>query len=256
MPTVEIPSILNEVKILLVEPLRRITADDINTATGINFAGSQLQIQMLIAKAIIGKDLDETCYLGFAPPSTDGTDITVHRGIIITEEAVFQIAPMTLTPTAEAHYGLYECEFVEEFTDEEARDFWNAASEQADTALSPTRKRFGIKIYENYNTTASYPTVTPGRFELLRYEKLAAFQPIDQVIPQISTDFDLVSVINNVTNLYSELALEIAERQSADDLKNYLRTTIPGPPGNQVFLRQDGNYLYWSNDGVTWLPFA
>ena len=98
--------------------------------------------------------------------------------------------------------------------------------------------------------------MTPGRFELLRYEKLAAFQPISDVLPQISTDFDLTSVVNNITNLYSQVATEVAERQSADDLKNYLRTAIPGPPGNQIFLRQDVNYLYWSNDGVTWIPFA
>ena len=123
MTTIEIPSASNEVKILIVQPLRKITGEDINTATGINFEGSQLKILMLIAKAIIGKDLDEACYLGFETPSHDGTDITVNRGVILTEEAVFQIAPMTLTPTPEAHFGLFECEFVEEMTDMETRDF-------------------------------------------------------------------------------------------------------------------------------------
>ena len=256
MTTVEIPSQDNEVKILYVEPLRKIESDDINTATGVNFEGSQLKIATLVARAILGKDLTDTCYLGFKPPSFTSTEITVQRGVIITEEAVFQIAPTTLTPTPEAHYGIYECEFVEEIVDEEARDFWNAATEEADPAMSPTRKRFGIKVYEKYNTSASYPAVTPGRFELLRYQKLAAFQAIDDVQLQIQTDFDLITVTDNISQLFSELSTEIAERQSADDLKNFIRTSIPGPPGNQVFFRQDGNYLYWSNDGSTWRPFA
>ena len=113
MTTVEIPSQDNEVKILYVEPLRRIESEDINTATGVNFEGSQLKIATLVARAILGKDLTDTCYLGFKPPSFTSTEITVQRGVIITEEAVFQIAPTTLTPTPEAHYGIYECEFVE-----------------------------------------------------------------------------------------------------------------------------------------------
>lgn len=256
MPITEINSDANEVKILLVEPLRKITAQDINTATGINFEGSQLQIHMMVAKAIIGKDLDETCYLGFDLPSHDGTDITINRGVIITENAFFQVAPQTLTPTPEAHFGIFECEFVEENVEEEARDFWDASTEEASSAMSPTRKRFAIKIYENYNTTASYPTLTPGRFELLRYEKAGAFQPIVDVFQPLTTDFDLTTVINNISQLYNEVSLEVANRQVADDLKNYIRTTVPGPPGNEIYLRQDGNYLYWSNDGVSWRPFG
>lgn len=257
MPLIEIPAPDSTIKVYKHATLRRILSEDLNTLSGVNYSGSQLEILNLFLKTLIGKDANQTAYFGFAAPAFSANEINLGRGIILTGTSVFRLAQASLTPTPEAHWGIYELELVEEDSDAVARDFFDLVTESPTTALSATRRAFRLRIFESYNTTPAFPGVTPGRIKLLEYKKAAAFQPLTEVTRAIAPDVDLLNLLSRIVALETGLAAESAARATADDAKNFIRPLVPVSPDEKWQFKRIGNAPYWSIDGgVNWLPFA
>lgn len=179
MPTeVEVVLTDSDVKVYLHEPNRVVNAVDINTISGASLPGSPLQMMLLLTRGLMGNFTNSNSYMGFRALEYDNTSITTERGVIITPDAIYQVEPLTLEPTDESHYGIYEIELVQENSDPQGKQFFDSVAETFNNAPSNTRKRFYARVFEKYNTTPDFPATTPGRIRWIEYRKQAAFQPI------------------------------------------------------------------------------
>lgn len=256
MPVVEVPLTGSQIKLYKHEALRRILAEDLNTLSGVHIGGSQLEMLLTIVRALIGNQVDPL-YLGFFGLSFSETEIDLPAGTIINPDAVYRFDASTFVPTDEANWGIVEMEYEQLDTDAAVRDFWDIASQESSPNLSPTRRAYGIKLYENYSTSPSFPSVTPGRVELLRFKKTAAFGDLSEVTLSINQSFDLVSVVSELAVLHGRVDQEIIDRTAADDAKQFIRVAAGGYLGTPWYIRRDGNYSYFSESpSGPWRPFA
>ncbi len=262
----------SQVKIYYQTPHRIITADDINTISGVNLNGSQLQQLINIIRSIYNKT--ENIYLGFKNVSFNNTSITIDGGRIITNDAVYQIDPMTLQPTNEAYYGIYEIELISILTDDVSKAYFDITTETIQNATTPTRKTFTIKLYEKYETTANYPTTTPGRIELLKYKKNVPFGNIIETTYSINRDLDLsdkpdtflelLDTPNTYTGFQGKL-LRVNPNGTGLEFDNFSYSTYSkmkvgnsfptSPNHSDLFYNQTNNTL-WRYDAISsnWIP--
>lgn len=176
MPIVEV-SIPNSVqRTYYHEPNQRFNSIDLNRVSGAWPQDSMLVSILLAMRGLGGVFGASPQYfpLGFKIASYTPSQITVNPGVLISSQGIYYFEGATLTPTPAAYWGLYELE-IEDSTDTPVmKDFLDTITQTFSSQLGDSRKVFKLRLYENYNTTASFPTLTPGRLELLNYKKDAS----------------------------------------------------------------------------------
>lgn len=204
MPIIQVPVTNNEEKIYYHEPNRRIRTIDLNTLSGASLADSNLLILMQLAKGLTGNfDPLVNTYLGFKIATYTPNNISTNIGYVVkndgSSDGVYTMPALTLTPNSGAWWGFYEIEFVQTTSDNVGLDFFDGVV--GSFASSPTRKVFQLNIYENFNNTATFPTLTPGRVKWIEYKRSGA-SPAD--------------VIVSVNNLISKNQVSLSGFQTGD----------------------------------------
>lgn len=204
MPIIQVPVTNNEEKIYYHEPNRRIRTIDLNTLSGASLADSNLLLLMQLAKGLTGNfDPLVNTYLGFKIATYTPNNISTNIGYVVkndgSSDGVYTMPALTLTPNSGAWWGFYEIEFVQTTSDNVGLDFFDGVV--GSFASSPTRKVFQLNIYENFNNTATFPTLTPGRVKWIEYKRSGA-SPAD--------------VIVSVNNLISKNQVSLSGFQTGD----------------------------------------
>lgn len=184
MPIIQVPVTNNEEKIYYHEPNRRIRTIDLNTLSGASLADSNLLILMQLAKGLTGNfDPLVNTYLGFKISTYTPNNISTNIGYVVkndgSSDGVYTMPALTLTPNSGAWWGFYELEFVQTTSDNVGLDFFDGVV--GSFATSPTRKVFQLNVYENFNNTAVFPTLTPGRIKWIEYKRSGA-SPADVIV--------------------------------------------------------------------------
>lgn len=182
MPIVEV-SIPNSIqKTYRHEPNQRFNSIDLNRISGAFMEDSFLMSILLAMRGMAGIFGASPAYqaYGFKIASYTTTQIVVNPGVLIGQEGIYYFEGATLSPTPASYWGLYEIEVLDETGDPVMKSFLDTVPQTFSTQLGDSRKIFTIKLYENYNTTASFPTLTPGRIELINYKKTASLGTIIQ----------------------------------------------------------------------------
>lgn len=109
------------------------------------------------------------------------SQIVTKEGAYLDGDDIYFLEALTLTPTAAGFWGFYELELEEIDTDPASLQFFDAGLNQTSQQTVNTRRSYNIKVFENYNTSASYPTLTPGRIKWIEFKKDAAFGNIIEV---------------------------------------------------------------------------
>lgn len=204
MPIIQVPVTNNEEKIYYHEPNRRIRTIDLNTLSGASLADSNLLLLMQLSKGLTGNfDPMINTYLGFKISTYTPNNISTNIGYAVVNDGsfdgVYKMPALTLTPNSGAWWGFYEIEFVQTTSDNVGLDFFDGVV--GSFASSPTRKVFQLNIYENFNNTATFPTLTPGRVKWIEYKRSGA-SPAD--------------VIVSVNNLISKNQVSLSGFQTGD----------------------------------------
>ena len=188
-----------DVKVYHHEQNRRITFETLNTLSGSSLEDSNLALMIKMSKAITGKfDAGET-YLGLKVTDYTTSQINTSPGMVVTDTGIFKLPALNLSPNDSAFWGFYELELIEETGDNESIEFYDGLT--FGYQPSPTRKCFKVNVYENYNNTASFPTVTLGRIKWFEYKKNAS-GPSQPIV--------------NVTNIISKLAPSFSGFKTGD----------------------------------------
>jgi hypothetical protein len=176
MPVIEIPIPNSTQRTYYHEPNQRLNSIDINRISGAFPQESMLMSILLAIRGMNGTFGGSPQYqpLGFKISTYDTTTITVGEGVLISTDGIYYFEGATLTPTPEAYFGLYELEPVIEYSNDVMKNFLDITPQTFFTQLGPSRKVFKLKLYENYNITPTFPTVTTGRLELIRYKRNAS----------------------------------------------------------------------------------
>ncbi|EKR89678.1 phage tail collar domain protein [Leptospira santarosai str. CBC379] len=123
----------------------------------------------------------EIQWFGCDIPSFTNTTINTLKGGLIKDDEVYFLEALSLQPTAQAFWGFYEIELVQQDSDLANLQFFDVSTNSTFQQNANTRKSFIIKVYENYNTTAAFPTLTSGRIKWFEYKKDNAFGNIISV---------------------------------------------------------------------------
>ncbi len=106
--------------------------------------------------------------------SFSATTITTNAGYLLTPTAVYYLEPFNLVPNAASFWGFFELELAAAVdADPAALDFWDEGTEAPFTQSAPQRRLFRMKVFENYETTAAFPALTPGRIKWFDYKRVA-----------------------------------------------------------------------------------
>lgn len=120
-------------------------------------------------------------FIGFDTIAQNAGNIQAGKGFIMDASLnIYYLEQLILMPTPESFWGFYELELLVEDSDEVTLEFVNPSTVPKTfyTSNAFTKKKYTVKIYENYNTTASFPTLTPGRIKWMEYKKTAPFGTI------------------------------------------------------------------------------
>jgi hypothetical protein len=176
MAIIEIPIPNSNQKTYYHEPNQRLNSIDINRMSGAFNQESMLMSILMTLRGMNGTFGNTPQYqpLGFKITSYTTTQITIGQGVLVSQEGIYFFEGASLTPTPEAYYGLYELEPEIVLENDVMKNFLDIVPQTFVQQLGPSRKVFRLKLYENYNITASFPTLTPGRLELINYKKDAS----------------------------------------------------------------------------------
>lgn len=164
------------------EPNQRFNSIDLNRVSGAYMPDSFLMSILLAMRSQFGIFGNSPAYkaFGFKIASYTTAQIVVNPGVLIATEGIYFFEGATLTPTPASYWGLYEIEVVDETGDPVMKSFLDTVPQTFSVQLGDSRKIFRLKLYENYNTTPNFPTITPGRLELINYKKTASLGNIIQ----------------------------------------------------------------------------
>ena len=184
MPIQQISITDNEEKIYYHEPNRRIRTIDLNTLAGSSLQDSNLELLIKLTKGLTGNfDTATNTYLGFRIANYTTTTINTLTGNLISNDGindgVYYLPPLNLVPNQSAWWGFYELELIQTTGDLQGLDFFDGTV--GSYTNSPTRKIFRINVYENFNNTPNYPTLTPGRIKWIEYKRSGA-SPADSLV--------------------------------------------------------------------------
>ncbi|MCB1177234.1 MAG: hypothetical protein KDK36_06605 [Leptospiraceae bacterium] len=150
-------------------------------------------------------------FLGLQTVTQNLTSLDMSKGYIVDSNMnIYFIEQLTLTPTSESFWGFYEIEISEEDSDELTLGFVNPSTSPKTfyTSNGYTKKKYKVSIYENYNTTAEFPTLTAGRTKWVEYKKDAAFGNIVSNTNYLKTKFVLnTDVQDSLTSTETEKPL-------------------------------------------------
>ncbi len=107
--------------------------------------------------------------------------INTRRASLILNNNIYSIEPLAITPTPAGYWGIIEIELEQIDSDSASLQFFDVSAGNKYQANATQRKSFNVKIFEKYDTSAAYPSVTAGRIEWLRFKKDAAFGNIIEV---------------------------------------------------------------------------
>lgn len=120
-------------------------------------------------------------FIGLDTAAQNAGNLQTGKGFIMDASLnIYFLEQLVLVPAAEAFWGFYELELLVEDSDEVTLQFVNpnTVPKTFYTQNAFTKKKYSIKLYENYNTTASFPSITPGRIKWMEYKKTAPFGTI------------------------------------------------------------------------------
>ena len=213
MPVIPVVYTEDPTKVYRQEQNRRVTFNDFNVLSGFDLTDSNyLQIIKGI-RDIHGLQTTSDAFIGGKVDSytlTAPAQITTKKLTIIKETGIYRIPPITLTIDPNAYWGFFELELLEENGDPVASEFYDGLT--FSFTNSDTRKYFRVKVYENYNTTNSFPSLTAGRIKWIEYKKSisGALGVLVDVALSISTANSLIeiqsNVDTNVTNINNHIA--------------------------------------------------
>lgn len=223
MPINEVTYTDEKVKIFHANQNSRLKFSDLNTVSGSSLDDSTLQLLIKLTRDLHGIVNNDPAFLGLRVLSytnTSPAQITSEKGAIVTTDAIYRIPSLTLLPSADAFWGFYEVELVDTYGDNETQDVFDGLS--LSYVNNPTRKIFSIRIYENYSTSASFPTLTPGRIKWIEYKKssqgISGTIVTDGVTNDITPALTLQDLSNRIEEVNDDLDLHKADTTNPHDV--------------------------------------
>ncbi|MBE7411435.1 MAG: hypothetical protein HS129_05110 [Leptospiraceae bacterium] len=119
--------------------------------------------------------------LGGTVLSFTSSVINTRRASLILNNNIYSIEPLAITPTPAGYWGIIEIELEQIDSDSASLQFFDVSAGNKYQANATQRKSYNVKVFEKYDTSAAYPSVTAGRIEWLRFKKDAAFGNIIEV---------------------------------------------------------------------------
>lgn len=172
MPVVELPlTSASKQKLYHHDPNSSLNTQDVMRLSGSVFQDSLLQVMTTMVRATYGNFDSAIVPIGFKISSYTPTEIQVGPGILIAPDGMYRFEGAVLSPDPASFWGIYELEMVTELEDPVGKKFIEPSTSATFLGSGPSRKSFRIRLYENYSTTASFPILTPGRVELIKYKK-------------------------------------------------------------------------------------
>lgn len=182
MPIVTIPITASTRKKTIYNSNQRVNAKTIGNIPGLedDLVLYPKSIAMIIRELFDVLPTDKQFFNGNVE-SFDTTEIVTKEGAYLVGDDIYYLEALTLVPTAAGFWGFFEIELEAIDSDPASLQFFDVSTNTVSQQVVNTRKSYNIKVYENYNTTASFPTLTPGRIKWIEFKKDAAFGNIIEV---------------------------------------------------------------------------
>lgn len=182
MPIVTVPVTTSTRKKTIYNSNQRVNAKTIGNIPGLedDLVLYPKSIAMIIRELFDILPTDKQFFNGNVE-SFDTTEIVTKEGAYLVGDDIYYLEPLTLVPTAAGFWGFFEIELEAIDSDPASLQFFDVSTNTVSQQVVNTRKSYNIKVYENYNTTASFPTLTPGRIKWIEFKKDAAFGNIIEV---------------------------------------------------------------------------
>jgi hypothetical protein len=135
----------------------------------------------MLLRQLFGITSSDRQFFGGDIASFSTSEIVTKEGAFLDGDNIYFVEALILTPTPAGFWGFYEIELEAVDSDNASLQFFDVATNTVSQQTVPTRKAYNIKVYENYNTTASFPTLTVGRIRWIDFKKNAAFGNIIEV---------------------------------------------------------------------------
>jgi hypothetical protein len=265
MPEITIAAPQSVLKIHKHETNRKITAIDLNTLSGVNMPGSQLEILLKFFQAFTGKWTGDIV-LGLNAPFIQTNKIVTSQALIFTSSGAYYLEDLLLTPTPEAHWGHYELELLTADSDSLSLDFFNPITKTFANKPSSTRRSYTVKIWEVYSTSPVSQSTTAGRIRWIEYQKAASNNPDITLLSQIiDPDWNMDAIQDKIADRYTKAEVDaFFKAESAGkkqiDWSNVTGVIEFGDTGD-INYKRVGNYLYWklvsdADIAGNWRPFA
>lgn len=182
MPIVTVPVTTSTRKKTIYNSNQRVNAKTIGNIPGLedDLVLYPKSIAMIIRELFDVLPTDKQFFNGNVE-SFDTTEIVTKEGAYLVGDDIYYLEALTLAPTAAGFWGFFEIELEAIDSDPASLQFFDVSTNTVSQQVVNTRKSYNIKVYENYNTTASFPTLTPGRIKWIEFKKDAAFGNIIEV---------------------------------------------------------------------------
>lgn len=182
MPIVTVPVTTSTKKKTIYNSNQRVNAKTIGNIPGLedDLVLYPKSITMIIRELFDVLPTDKQFFNGTVE-SFNTTEIVTKEGAYLVGDDIYFLEALTLVPTAAGFWGFFEIELEAIDSDPASLQFFDVSTNTVSQQVVNTRKSYNIKVYENYNTTASFPTLTPGRIKWIEFKKDAAFGNIIEV---------------------------------------------------------------------------
>lgn len=178
------------------EEHRRIYAATTASRPGLQEELREFPLAIVAAmKELLGESRDTPLQLNARLEGFTSTEIQTRAGFFITDDAVYELEALTLTPAVGSHTGVFEIS-LEPVQDGDtiAADFWDENTTTAFTQLAATKHVYQIRVQENHATTATLPATSSPWIRWIEYERSGPGGPIVDVrqvaSPTIHLDAD------------------------------------------------------------------
>ncbi|PJZ51579.1 phage tail protein [Leptospira adleri] len=199
----------------------------------------------MILRELYMLDPGEIQWFGCDIPSFTNTTISTLKGSLLKDDELYFLEALSLQPTNQAFWGFYEIELVQQDSDLANLQFFDVSTNSSFQQNANTRKSYIVKVYENYNTTAAFPTLTPGRIKWFEYKKDAAFGNVISV-NKISNSVKIPKNKNGtLITLEDSTALQIPIGSVVEDNLDRLSSSLFKDANGQAISRTSFSTL-WS----------
>ncbi|PJZ89538.1 hypothetical protein [Leptospira levettii] len=172
MPISEITLTTNsKVRLYHHEPNSVVNTLDILRLSGSFFEDSLFKVVTMLVRGQYGNFDDSIIPIGFKIQSYTTDEIVVGPGLLIAPDGVYRFEGATLVPNEAGHWGIFELEMVVELEESVGKKYLSPSGSATFLGAGPSRKSYRLRLYENYSTTPTFPVLTPGRVELIRFKK-------------------------------------------------------------------------------------